>query len=81
MEVRIEQLPCEAQQVLLLEVYGSMIVAQGMVGVAQDVLRYDPEGLLPEGLDEGEGALAGGNGLVRGAYEDEMVGQKVRELS
>src|SRR5215470_990885 len=58
-EVRIEQLPFEEYQVPPLEVYSSTIVAQVMVGGAQDVLRHDQEGIIPEGLSDGKGTLAG----------------------
>ena len=35
-----------------------------MVGPAQEILRQNPEGAIPEGLGKGEGTLAGRNTAV-----------------
>ena len=57
------------------------IVALGVVGYAEVVVRQRVQDDLPAGRGERKGALGSGDGLVIRAPEGEMDGQKDRDLS
>ena len=60
-----EQRPFEGHQVLPQEVDGLRIVTQTIVHPAQEEVRHDLEGRIPQGPGQGEGALAHLDGALQ----------------
>src|SRR5262249_22119610 len=60
---------------------GPPIVALGLVGNAQVLVRQGLQGDLPTGRREREGALGSGDGLVIGTHTVKMGCQPARDLS
>ena len=63
-EELMEQLPLEERHVLREEVDRLSIVAWNMVGHSQVVIGHDLESGIPEAHPDGQGALAGGDGVL-----------------
>jgi hypothetical protein len=59
---------------------GPTIVALGMIGSAQVLVRQRVQDDLPAGRGKRQGALGGGDGLVIRAHEAEMDRQRERDL-
>jgi hypothetical protein len=65
--------PVESYHALPEAVDGSTIVALGVVGHAEALVRLRLPDKLPTGCGKCEGALGGGAGLVIRAYEAEIL--------
>ena len=65
--------PVESRHALPEAVDGSTIVALGLVGLAEALVRLRVQDSLPAGRGECEGALGGGDGLVIRAHEAEIA--------
>jgi hypothetical protein len=68
----VEQPALETRHVLLAKLHRPTIVPQAAVGVPQIVLRRDREANLPQGRGNHQGALTGGEGVVRSAGKHKM---------
>src|SRR5207302_1663541 len=62
-------------------VYGLTVVALGLVGKAEVLVRQRVQNDIAAGRGEREGALASGNGLVIRSHEVEIERQEARDLS
>jgi hypothetical protein len=69
--------PVEERHGLPQEVYCPTIVALGVVGLAEALVRQRVQDDISTGCGERQGALGGGDSLGIRAYEAEMDGQKV----
>ena len=70
----LEQRPFEGHQVLPQEVDGLRIVPQTIVRPAQEEVRHDLEGRIPQGPGQGEGALANFDGALQVACPHKLGG-------
>ena len=80
-EVLAASLPFEGRHALHVAVDRPTIVALGMVGKAEVLVRQRLQDDIPAGRGECDGAVGGGDGLVIRAHEAEMSCQKARDLS
>jgi hypothetical protein len=72
-EAFVAPCPLEGRHGLPEAVDRPMIVALGLVGCAEIVVRQQVQDNLPAGHGERQGALSGGNGLVIHAHAVEIV--------